>query len=113
MGIDIRDLWRGELSWRRLYVIVQNLPPNSAFLVAISGDERNRVWGLNEHLLALLFDAIQNNTIASLAPHSKKNLPHPEPLPRPGIGGKKKVKTMRVADMPGAVKLREARDRDD
>jgi hypothetical protein len=35
-GVDLAGLWRGELSLRRLYVLVTNLPPGSACWAAES-----------------------------------------------------------------------------
>jgi hypothetical protein len=35
-GVDLAGLWRGELSLRRLYVLVTNLPPGSAVWAAES-----------------------------------------------------------------------------
>lgn len=36
-GVDLRGLWRGELSIRRLSVLVQYLPPGSAVWAAQTG----------------------------------------------------------------------------
>jgi hypothetical protein len=43
-----------------------------------------RGWGLDRHLLASIFDAIQAQTVVIAKAAGAKNIKPPEPWPRPG-----------------------------
>lgn len=47
-GIDLVDMWRGTLSWRRLAVLVRFLPADCALVAELRDGPH---WGLEEHLL--------------------------------------------------------------
>jgi hypothetical protein len=49
--IDLRDLWRGGLTWRRLRVLVRHLPLTCPLAVELGGAD----WSRTDFLLADLF----------------------------------------------------------
>lgn len=51
--MDLRDLWRGHLSLRRLRVLVEHLPADSALASVIGSG-----WTVRDFLLADIFQAI-------------------------------------------------------
>lgn len=55
-GIDLGGLWRGELSVRRLVVLVRYLPPDAAVWSEQSGVDFG--WSLTDYLLADLFHVL-------------------------------------------------------
>lgn len=57
--VDLLDVWRGRLSLRKLRVLIENLPPGSASLRAMSelGDEWAG-WGLLEVLVGNVYDLL-------------------------------------------------------
>lgn len=93
-GIDLRDLWRGDLTWRRVAVLVAALPAESATktavrdsmspaqLAAVPAREGHGPWSHADLLLAGISDRLglllwQNTR--------KATAPRPEPIPRPGV----------------------------
>lgn len=74
--------WLGSelLSWRDLWVLIRWSPRGSALDWATNPEAAE--WGLPEHLLASVFDALQ---IANWQRGSAKRRDFPEPLPRPGV----------------------------
>ena len=84
IGLGLRLSWVGTpaLSWRDLWVIVNQAPLGSALDRAMRPDEA--LWGLTEQLLAANLDEVrvlvwQNTKDAQLG----KN--YPQPTPRPGV----------------------------
>lgn len=89
------------MSWRRLRVLIQHLPPESATMTALrngltdeelaaqaeAGEPEKARWSQMEQLMASVYDRLGHITyVLLLANHSgkgKKPDP-PEPLPRPG-----------------------------
>ena len=78
-GVDLRDVGTPDLTWRRLRVLIQHLPADSALSRSVHGDAVE--WGASEHLLANIFDAI--SALVWQGGNPKKN-PKPKPIPRPG-----------------------------
>lgn len=70
------------MSWRDLWVIVNHLPQSSALVRAVAGD--TAVWGLSEHLAALLVDAVEIGNWQRASSGRRSPLPKPKPIPRPG-----------------------------
>jgi hypothetical protein len=87
---------------RRLRVLVENLPPESATMTALRnamtaqeyeqqaarGEPEKDRWSKTEQLLALLYDAVCDlQYITAVANHSGKGRKpkRPTPLPRPGV----------------------------
>lgn len=89
------------MTWRRLRILIQQLPPESATMTAIRGamtpGERERAardadpetgrWSQVEHLLATIADRVARleyiTTLAHSGPGARVRAP--EPIPRPGI----------------------------
>lgn len=74
----LSDLATGELSWRRLGVLVAALPRDSQTSRALYGEAV--AWGVTEHLLATVVDLLQGANWQRSG--SKSN--RPKPIPRPG-----------------------------
>lgn len=81
-GIDLAALWRGELSLRRLSVLIHTLPPESATTQSL---EPVRGWSVTDYLIADVFHAVSGE-------------PHPA---RPAADGKTKVQ--REAEFDAAL----------
>jgi hypothetical protein len=93
-GIDLRDLWRGDLTWRRLAVLVAALPPESATkaaardalspaqLAALPTRSGHGPWSHTELLLAAIVDRL---SMLLWQNGGKASAPRPEPIPRPGV----------------------------
>ena len=80
------DLFRGRLSWRRLGVLVRQLPPEAALWRSI--DPEAAAWGLSEQLLASAVDVLA--VIAWMyqsvnRPKNSRAMPMPRQIPRPGV----------------------------
>lgn len=85
------------MTWRRLLVLVDHFPPESATSTAIRnsaskdelaerrGDGTKAPWSATELLLAQLIDAVRINTWVYAQSKSKSKLPKPDPIPRPGM----------------------------
>jgi hypothetical protein len=65
--------------WRRLGVLVRQLPPEAALYRSMFGEKA--LWGSQEHLLALIADILN---AANWQRGGDKNAKRPKPLPRPG-----------------------------
>jgi hypothetical protein len=71
--VDYRDRWRGDLTLRRILVLIQHLPPESAVAGIIRGDEM--YWPVEAHLL----DDLRMTLAAVNTPSNKpKPTPHPQ-----------------------------------
>ena len=84
--VDLLDYYRGKLSPRRLRVLVQHLPRESALVRALHGDAAE--WGLAEHLLAGAVDEIAVGNWLFVSANSDEHADPPErprPVPRPGV----------------------------
>jgi hypothetical protein len=100
VGVDLGDLFRpgGRLSWRRLGVLVEHLPPESATKTALRDElddgalERlaalprrgHGPWSHVELLLAAVHDSLERLIYVQYARAGAKVKP-PEPMPRPGV----------------------------
>ena len=82
LGLDIRDLG-GALSYRRLRVILENSPRDSAYLRSAGGDYAT--WSTTDHLLALIKDELAIANWQRCDP--KARVPYPKPQSRPGVDG--------------------------
>lgn len=72
-------MWRGRLSLRRLWVLIKNLPPNSAFVQAVVGGPHYT----ERAILADIFDVLAAANWQRGA-DPKNPPPKPKPYPRPG-----------------------------
>lgn len=102
LGVDLGDLFRAgtKLTWRRLGVLIEHLPPESATKTALRdevGDadvtklagERSGhgPWSHTELLLAAVKDALERLIYVQYQRAGVKGMRAPEPMPRPGVGG--------------------------
>ncbi len=97
--MDLLDLWRGGLSYRRLWVLIQHLPPESATRTALresltaeelaaAAEQTTELYGRWSHLELLmgqLIDAIAMVQWTLVALKSKQPPELPAPFPRPGV----------------------------
>lgn len=110
-GVDVLDVYRNRLSWRRLLVLVERLPADSATARAMHGEAAD--WSLTDHLLASVVDALH---VANWqrTEDGAKGRRRPRPLPRPGVSDGRVVTgrgggmapdelQARLAEMRGAV----------
>jgi len=77
--IDIADWWRGEMTSRRLWVLIEHLPETSATAQARRGDR----WPEWTHILALVTDQLTFLRAEVQAGLGAKTPMKPKPLPRP------------------------------
>ena len=99
-GFDLReyliDVEHGRAIAPRFVIsLIQRLPDTSLTVALASGGREHFGWGGNRHMLADLFDAINQNTRAT--GNWGKKPPKIEPRERPGRGKKKKKPS--VADL--------------
>ncbi|QEU79296.1 hypothetical protein [Streptomyces subrutilus] len=83
-GKDLLDWHRGELSSRRLQVLVKHLPRESSVNRELFGEAAD--WSVTDHLLAATVDhlAAANWMFASVNSEEDADpLDAPEPVPRP------------------------------
>ncbi|MDH6224364.1 hypothetical protein [Streptomyces sp. MJP52] len=102
------DLHRGRLSWRRLRVLIQHLPPESATMTALrnelsdeelaaqaaEGEPERARWSQQEQLLATVADAVRHLEYALICVNANKGAKRPdppEPIRRPGAKPRKKT----------------------
>lgn len=96
-GVDVRDLWRPTtvLTWRRLRVLLDGLPPESLWFtrlratlpaqVAAPAADINAIrWGTGHDLLAALIDAVHGVQWTIAQVNSSKPIAAPKPFTRPG-----------------------------
>jgi hypothetical protein len=84
--VDLLDRYRGRLSARRLRVLIEHLPRDSALVRALHGEDAE--WGLPEHLLAATVDQLAVGNWLFASAHTPENASPPErptPVSRPGI----------------------------
>jgi hypothetical protein len=92
-------LWRGGLSYRRLWLLIKHLPPESWTqtalrdsdlddldeLVAPEPEDRFGPWSHADYLLAGLRDEVARLTYVTARVNGQDKWPEPEPHPRPGV----------------------------
>lgn len=82
-NIDVcADLGTPRLTWRRLVVLLNHLPRESAYVQAVGGDRLK--WGDTEHLLAGVIDQQQVTNYLLTRANFKSNRAAPKPIRRPG-----------------------------
>lgn len=70
---DLLDIWRGLLSFRRLWVLMRHLPATSMFKRAVNPDlVMPESWGQTDELIATLVDR-----------YTQVHFKNPKPYPRP------------------------------
>lgn len=95
-GVRLRDLHLRDanghrlMTWRELRCYIRQLPSDARTRIA-TGDE-DSIWGLQEHLTAVVIDELRaaNWQRANEGAEKSKLSPRPKPFPRPGVGGARK-----------------------
>lgn len=117
-GLDLLDIFTGKLSFRRLRIVLDNLPPESAFRTALrdsmspedlaaasaEADVADSVshgpWSLSDQLLASVADSLA--VLVWAKGDEKKRGKPPKPIPRPGVdSGRRTVKPHVVEKLQG------------
>lgn len=98
-SVDLMDLWRGRLSFRRLALLIRYLPSESWTQTALR-DEREAdlaelespdqpasfgPWALENYQLAQLRDEIAHLRYVLARTAGQDKYPAPKPTPRPGL----------------------------
>lgn len=87
-GLDLMDLWRGRLSFRRIGVCIKSLMRKAGRSVLIQSLDESASWTIQEHLLARVIDAQEASNyyflMANSSEESQGDIPTPEPVRRPG-----------------------------
>jgi hypothetical protein len=65
--IDYRDRWRGDLTLRRLWVLIKHLPPDAATSTAARDGDAH--WAIEAHLLDDIRMALTTTEKAPAKPH--------------------------------------------
>lgn len=106
-GIDVLDVHRGLMTWRKLRVFIQHLPAESHTMTALrnsmtdeelaaqseKGDPTKGRWSQTEQLIALVADRVAqlNHTLICVNTEKKAQRPEaPKPIERPGSTPPKK-----------------------
>lgn len=106
--MDFLDLYRpgSGLSWRKLLVLIDYLPPEAALNTAIrnmipedelaanSGDTAKAVWSMSDGLIATLIDEIRILTWMYASKNSEQAIPKPVPIRRPGVTSGRKLRSI-------------------
>ncbi|MFI1580009.1 hypothetical protein [Embleya sp. NPDC020630] len=85
--VDLLDLYRGEMSWRRLRVLIRYLPPESATARVLQPrDAADEFWSapMDRRMGAWLINAARETTFATIVmngdPRKVKKLKPPKPI---------------------------------
>jgi hypothetical protein len=100
--VDVLDYHRDRLTARRLRVLIQHLPPDSALVRALRGESAE--WGLTEHLLAATVDELAVGNWLFASAHAPENADAPErprQIPRPGVEDERDAEP--VSATPGQI----------
>lgn len=83
--------------------LVARLPDESLTTALRHGGVEHFGWGMNRHLLAGIFDSVQQNTVAT-GQWKKGKTPKPATWPRPQSKPKKPKKKRTVRELYAAIK---------
>ncbi|GAA2916960.1 hypothetical protein GCM10020221_11250 [Streptomyces thioluteus] len=85
-GVDLLDLWRGELSLRRLHVLISSLLARQGSGALVAAIDESAVWTHEAHMLARISDALEASNYLFIQANSTGDtaLDPPEPMWRPG-----------------------------
>jgi hypothetical protein len=99
-GIDLGDvILRDRMAPRFVIALIRGLPDTSLFATRLKGGEDHRGWGVAEHILASIYDAVNQNTRAT-GNWGKKKPPKIDPFPKPKSKPKEKSRgPSTVADL--------------
>lgn len=116
-GVRLRDLFLQDgdghrrMTWRELRCYIRQLPPGARTRIALGEDDS--IWGLQEHLTAVVIDELRaaNWQRANEGADKGKESPRPKPFPRPGIGKQARDKNSPERQEARARALRRAAER--
>ncbi|MGN9819440.1 hypothetical protein ACTMUQ_29340 [Streptomyces sp. SD11] len=100
------DWHRGQLSSRRLSVLVQHLPRDSALIRALHGEAAD--WSVTDYLLAAVVDQLAeaNWMFATVnRDEDAESIDFPEPVPRPGADHEGPAPETAPRRQPSALEL--------
>ncbi|MFF9653082.1 hypothetical protein [Streptomyces sp. NPDC014622] len=86
-GVDFLDLWRGQLSLRRINVLIGSLLNQPGRSVLAAAVDESAEWSNSEHLLARVSDALDLSNWLFYQANSgedAEDIPAPTPMLRPG-----------------------------
>lgn len=91
----MRDLWRegSGLTARRVLVLVEHLPIDSATKAAVRGGPEHRAWSVDTYLLASAADLLAGANYQRGGGKGSK----PKPVTRPGA--KRQTRTVTVGEL--------------
>lgn len=91
-GVDLSGVVADPptISPAEVLALVENLPAESMTVSLEQGIPEAVGWGLSEHLLASVVDAVRENTFANMQVRTKKKLKAPDRIPVPGRKVEKK-----------------------
>lgn len=81
------------LSPVEVLALIENLPQESATSARMRDEPSATGWDTTAHLVAIVADAVRENTHANLQVRTKKKIKPPERLPVPGVKKKKPKNT--------------------
>jgi hypothetical protein len=100
--VDLRDLWRGGLTMRRLRALIDGLPGDAMLWTAVrrrpdtvpapANTDALR-WGTDQELAAAMIDAIREVTWAVMQANARGAVKRPKPFPRPRVGAAAQQRT--------------------
>lgn len=96
-GVDVLD---PAVSTRRVWVLLQHLPPG-----ALRGGE---AWSTESELLAVLIDHVAALTWVTMRAHGAKSAKRPTPVPRPQLNRPPAPPAAAAAAQPAAGEVKHA-----
>lgn len=104
--LRLSDVVAGSVSPRSALALIENLPEDSAFVVAVRGGREFTGWDTSSYLLACLIDSVNMTTWAVGAQNAKRKPAKPKPLERPGTGKRniRKAETL-ITNNPHAMPI--------
>jgi len=81
--------------------MLSQLPPTSRLAVAIRGAEHDG-WDVGAYLLAAAVDAVNTSAHITAQVHSRRRIPAPDPIPRPGTTTAPRRRVVTVAQLAAA-----------
>lgn len=83
IGRSLEDLGTDRLSWRDLWIVLTQAPRTSAYARSRLGEAA--LWGLAEHLIASVLDAVNAGNWQRGNQGRQVPTPRPRPVSRPGV----------------------------
>ena len=81
---DLLDVWRGTLSPRAVYELVEHIPDDSALQAQLRGGRQHRGWSVAAYLAAAQVDAAHDIAWVTASAASRKTVKRPARVQRPG-----------------------------